>query len=249
MAAVPSSVPSSVPPSVTSVWLTVDSTAAERGFVPAKIGQGGEVNNPVPGPDTSSPVSNGVPKVPDAQTGGFADWGQNGPWAPLPEGSDTPLRQRPAYRGQSATTTQGVDAVPDPGPPPVIHGAWSNESDYQTYDRISNSYDAQGFTNNVPNNRSFGMWGPAYGQSNPLNNPTWMNVRENPVQAPLANTGTAVNTYDNASIAGYQINNGGFPDLWVPDGSDVAYETPPPPPTSDTSSVSQASGDPAEGYW
>lgn len=249
MSAVPPSVPPSIPPAVTSVWLTVDQTAADRGFVPARLGEGGTVSNPVPGQSTASPVDNPGSQIPMAQLNGFEDFGQDGPWASLPEGTDTPLRQRPAYRGYSQETTQGADAVELPGPPPVIAGAWSQEGNYQTYDLQSNSYDAQGFTNNVPNNRSFWMWGPSYGQSNPLNNPTWQNTRENAVQAPLANTGTAIATYDNAQVAGYQINEGGLPDLWVPDGSDVAYETPAPPPVSDSSSVTQASGDPAEGYW
>lgn len=247
MAALPSSVPSAVPAAVASDWLTVDTTAADLGYEPARYGGGEAVKNPVGGPDASSPLTSDPVTAPDVDGESFSNGDNDGAWPHVNSGYDE-LYQVPAIQRQHGDP-QGVVAARSPYPQDVPQpGRWNDELDLQTYDQQSNTYNPQGFVNNVPNNRVSTR--RTFGHHNPDNNPTWMGYSENPAQAHLAISAADYASYENPSVGGGrgQFGQGSAPSLWNAQGSSVAYETPQPPTTTTSSSVSQGAADPASGW-
>lgn len=245
MAAIPSSVPSAVPAAVTNDWLTVATTATERGNGPAQYGSADEtVSNPVGGPDTSSTLTT-APVTAPAATGRLENAAATGgAWPHVNSGYDE-LYQQPAIQRQHGTP-QGRFESASSAPANLGDTSYlTDENDYQTYDQVSAPFGQVMGTHNVPNNRVSTR--RFVGHSNPDDHPTWYGYSENPAQAHLAMAAADYQSYDNADIGGYQIGEGSTPDLWMPDGTSQAYETPAPPVAEGTFSQ-DTGGDPGEGW-
>jgi hypothetical protein len=201
---------------------------------------------PLGGPSTASPLDIDPTEFSAATEDAVEGTNEGAAWPHTTWPNDDSPWHQPAIQRQHGTP-QGVPATRAPyAQPENDKGFWSDEEDLQTYDRQSNTYDPQGFTNNVPNNRISQR--RTWGHSNPENNPTWYGYSENPVQAHLAISAADMTSYDNAAVGGWQFANGDTPDLWIPEGSSVAYETPAPPATTTSASVPQAASDPAAGW-
>lgn len=237
--AVPDAISDAVPSVLGGSEVPVDKNASQAGWGTAEYGGGVSLSQPVPGPPTDSPVSEAEPSAPAAR-GKLKNRTRDGAVGHVPgPGPFGQFIQGRAFRGRGAPQGEGNTLQPVPGP---TDGSWTDETDLQTNDIHSYDVDNRGWIQLHPNNR-IAKW-LRFGQSHPVNNPTWMGYSENYGSYPLANPGVDYDTYDNTNVGGYQINDGSRANLWVPGGSNVAYETPQPPNTTTASGVSQSSSDP-----
>lgn len=224
-----SSVTSAVASPVTSAvgedWLTIDTSAAQVGYGPAQTPGPDQDSVPVvPTPDNPLP---GQPiRVPAAEGFQYAPEGE-GPWPYVPEG----------YNAWQAPLQRPMGGVPQGGEESLLPaldgpGMWNDyDGAYPGYDHLSQRTDNAGWFQNVPTGRSASR--NTFGQSNPLNNPTWMPFGERPVTAHLAITAVDV-TSDEGTFGIAGIADGGLPDWSMTGGQgNTAYETPGPPPVSE----------------
>ena len=239
--AVPDSISDAVPSVLGGSEVPVDKTASEAGWGPAEYGGGVSLKQQVPGDPTNSPVGE-LPVVPVSRDQ-LLNRSRTGPYGRVPQGRDFFIQGR-AFRGHGPTQGAHEGLPPVPGP---VAGSWTDVTDLQTNDIHSYDTDTRGWRQLHPNNR-IAKW-LTFGHSNAANKTYWQNPTENVGSYPLANPGADYNVFDNMNVGGYQIADGSRADLWVPEGSNVAYETPQPPNTTTASAVSQASSDPASGYW
>lgn len=213
-----------VPPAVSSDWLSVDTTAAERGWGPAQIPGPDPDKSPVVPQQESELSPSPLPRVPASSGYQYEPEGE-GPWPYVLEGN---AYDYPIQRPQGGLPQGGMESEL-----PITHapGPWTGVEPLQTYDARSQSTDTLGWRQNVPNDRI--SYRNTYGQANPLNNPTWYGYSENPVEAHLAVVGTDT-TVDDAPLGIAGIANGSLPDYEYlgPQGNTV-YNTPGPPPVSE----------------
>lgn len=218
-------------------WLTVDTTAAERGYGPASYGDPQASPPPLPVPTAPSPFPPPAPvTAPDA--GGYLyDSDGEGAWPALPEAGDGRTwtdRGDGFPQGLQAATAPRTDAP----------GMWAGDQPLQTYDYLSQHVDGAGWIQNVPNGRVSER--RTFGQGNPLNNPTWYGYSENPALAHLAIAAGPL-TADQPATGTPGFSVGALPDWTMTGGQgNTAYDTPAPPPVSAVSAVPVS--DPAAGW-
>jgi len=218
-------------------WLTVDTTAAQRGYKPAEYGDPATDPAPPVVPTLPSPLGTATaPAAPDSggllyESDGAGAW----PALPLSGNGLTALDRGDGFpQGLYETTLPRTDAP----------GMWAASEPLQTYDALSQHTDALGWQQNVPNDRVSAR--NTFGQANPDNNPTWYGYGENPALAHLA-IAAAPLTADAPSAGTPGFSNGGLPDWTALGGQgNIAYQTPAPPPAGQVPAVSAP--DPAAGW-
>jgi hypothetical protein len=228
MASTTSSTNAAVTPAVTSDWLTIDTTAAQAGFGPARP----------PGPDTStapvvpvgqSPLDPQQPvKVPASEGFQYEPEGV-GPWPYVPDYGNAFDYQ--IQREQDGLPQGGLEALL---PGNEFPGQWNSyNGNYAGYDALSQATDTAGWKQNVPTGRNASR--NTFGQSNPDNNPTWYPFGVRPVQPHFAVTASDFTAGTVEGTPG--ITYGTLPD-WSQTGGqgNTAYETPGPPPTTEPDS-------------
>jgi hypothetical protein len=231
--AVPDNMSSAVP-SFAGGDSPISKTAAQLGWGPAEYGSGVSLKQPVPGPATNSPVTApqvGVPVTNDAlknasragAVGSLPGPGEYGMFVP-----------GVAFRGKGAPQGQGNTLQPIPDGYP---GSWTDDNEFVTNDLHSQDTDTHGWFQLHPNNRFARFL--TFGQSNPINNPTWMGQQENVTNAPLANPGVDYTAYENDNVGGFNIGDGTRNFNWMADGQNVAYQAPAPPAMTTTDSYTQ----------
>lgn len=237
MTATSSAVPGVLSSAVSSDWLSVDSSAAQKGEVPAEYGY----------PRTDAPVTpvptvdSGLPQqVPPAAppSPGYLNVGEEGT-DPVPtqyglgaqgyvdRGSSSP-------QGELETTLPQTDGS----------GYWGYTEPLQTYDEVSQSTDTAGWMQNVPNNRVSAR--NTWGQWNPVNSPTdqW-EPSENAVQAHLAISSPGY-TSDPGAPGVIGVEYGQLPD-WTVEASDP-YDYGTPSPAAGIPAPTEYAPDPAAGW-
>jgi hypothetical protein len=239
MSAVAGAVTAAAGQAVTGDWLAVDTTAAQRGYGPARTpGPGGNAGTPVPMP--ASPLAVESPEyAPDADEVVYSSGGA-GPWPRLPDAGTA--ADQPAQR-PSGTEHQGVMAATVPQS--RGGGWWAGTEDLQTWDAVAQATDTHGWAQNIPNDRVSAR--RTSGQANPLNNPAWYGYGENPVLGHLAVRGVAL-TADPGAPGTPGIGQGALPD-WAMTGGQgsTAYETPAPPQT--TPAPQESGSESYQGAW
>ena len=177
MANTKSAVGSAVPSALNTNWLTVDTSAAQRGSGPAKYGYPGTepapvvpvADNPLPTDEPDYTTPSGTYQVDSEGWGAWPSVPENLPW-----GTRYPL-QRPQGPPQGLTET-----LEPSGGAYGYKGAWARVEPLQTYDYLSQHKDQYGWIQNVPNDRTSHR--NTWGQANPENNPTWAPYGERPVR-------------------------------------------------------------------
>ena len=218
-------------------WLTVDQTAAQRGYGPAEYGDPMASPAPPVVPTAVNPLGPGAPVTAPGAPGTMYDGDGSGAWPALPGSGDGRIwldRGDGFPQGLFETQAPNTD-----GP-----GMWNDSVPYQTWDALSQHTDTAGWAQNVPNGRQSAR--NTFGQSNPLNNPTWYGYGENPALAHLAISAVPY-TADVPAGRSPGFSNGQLPD-WTATGGQgsTAYETPAPPPAS--AAPATAVFDPAAGW-
>lgn len=242
--AVPNAVADAVPTILSGNTAQVDKSATSAGWGLAEYGNGEKLAQPVPGAATNSPVASPDIEIPYARDE-LANRSRNGAVGHVPGpgeyGQFIPGR---AFRGHGAPQGQGNTLQPVPG---GVNGVWTDQTDLQTNDLHSQDTDNHGWFQLHANNRVAKYL--RFGQSHPINNPTWMGYSENVGSFPLANPGVDYDTFDNTNVGGFQLADGTRNSNFMADGQNAVYENPGPPNTTTSASFSQGGYDPAEAYF
>lgn len=218
-------------------WLTVDETAAQRGFGPAQYGEP-SASPPTPVvPTAVSPLPPGAPVTAPDAPGAVYDSDGEGAWPSLPRSGDG---RTAVDRGDGFPQGEYETTLPRTSAP----GMWAGTEPLQTFDMLSQHTDTEGWQQNVPNARVSAR--NTFGQANPVNNPTWYGYGENPALAHLAITAAPL-TVDEPEFGTPAFGQGALPD-WSQTGGqgNTAYSTPAPPPV--TSPAASTAADPAAGW-
>ena len=224
-----------VPDSLSSDWLTIDTTAAERGYGPAVYGGSSEPAPVVPTAVNPLPLDQPT-YVTDAEDLQYDSEGV-GAWPYLPDASGLPIQRQ---QGPSQGLTESLQ--PSAGDYRAS-GFWGDSEPLQTYDYVYQQTDAKGYYQNVPNDRVSSR--KTWGQANPDNNPTWYPYGERPVTSHIAVRPVSFTT-DDSQFGTIGFSSGSLPDWSMTGGQgNTAYETPGPPPVTQVQAspvITQESG-------
>jgi hypothetical protein len=232
--AIPQKMPDAVPSIASGPEGNVAKSAADAGIVPANYGGGPTIKAPLPGPSTGSPVATATVGIP-VSNDDLINASRDGAVGHVPGAGEFGLFiPGLAFRGKGASQGESNVAIDAPG----VAGHWTDDVEVQTNDIHSQDVDNLGWVQLHPNNRS-ARW-LTFGQSNPLNNPTWMGQNENIGQFPVANPGVDYTAYENNNI-GWNIEDGTRNFNWMANGQNVVYQTPQPPNATTTDAFTQDS--------
>jgi hypothetical protein len=232
-----------VPSAVNDDWLTIDTTAAERGSGPAEYGY------PSPGPGApvvptgTNPLPLDSPELAPDSDGYQVDPEGDGAWPVLPDvynGWQAPIqRQQGPSQGTFESTAPSSGSF-------GYSGAWGRVEPLQTWDYVYQSTDNEGWRQNITNDRSSSR--RTWGQTNPGNVPTWYAYGERPVRSKMAIT-SAPFTSDSGQFGVIGSSDGSLPSWAMTGGQgNTSYETPGPPSTSSVAQQMQSSADPAASW-